>query len=79
MKQPEDYKRPTAIRLERRLSRAAKVHSLEYKNNRLKNEGSAAWYMRQALIEKLIRDGFDPRKLEGCKKIYEISKKTCRT
>lgn len=69
----EDRKTQTTIRLEPRLKRAARVRSLHYSGCRLSRVGSWAWYMRQALIEKLIRDGFDLRELSSdCAAIYEV-------
>jgi len=69
----EDLKTLTTLRLELRLRRAAKVQSLRYSGCRLSRVGSWAWYLRQALIEKLIRDGFDPRELQGVSRaVYAV-------
>lgn len=68
-----DTKVLTTLRLESRLRRAAKQHSLSYSDCRLHRAGSFAWYLRQALIEKLVRDGFDPRAISpDCKIIYQV-------
>ena len=73
----DDIKCMTTIRLESRLKRAAKHHSLSYPDCRLRTAGSWAWYLRQALIEKLVRDGFDPRSISvDCAPVYVISRRT---
>lgn len=68
----EDRKVQTTLRLEPRLKRAAKHHSLRYSGCLLSRVGSWAWYMRQALIEKLVRDGFDPRLLPEAGSLYAV-------
>jgi len=73
----DDIKSMTTIRLEPRLKRAAKHHSLSYPDCRLINAGSWAWYMRQALLEKLARDGFDPRSVSiECAETYAVSRRS---
>jgi len=69
----DDRKALTTLRLEPRLKRAAKHWSTKYADCPLHTVGSWAWYMRQAVIEKLVRDGFDLRLIsDDCSRVYEV-------